>query len=591
MKGALSADSPEQRLQRLEGQLQELSEAVKLLTARLSALEGEELEAPAAPDNGEGAAPALVPELPAQGAVLNLLTQVGRSCLVLGGAFLVRSLTDSGVLAKPVGAAFGLAYAVAWLLLADRSASRGRRSSAAFLGITAVVIGYPLIAETSTRLPVFTPAGAATALTALTGLCFAIAWRRNLPLLAWAAAAAASLTAFALSFVSGAVEPFAFCLLAIGIASVWLGYGGAFHWIILRWPLAAAADVLVLWSALRLLPSETSAPEVSPHISSFLLLAFALPFFYTGSFALRTLARRRDVTAFEVLQTVAALAIGFGGAAAVVRHVQDAQPTLGASALTIGAGCYAIAFVFVERQQGRGRNFLFYATLALLLIVTGSALMVPGAPLGLFWGFLSLASAFFAMRFERVTLALHSAAYAAAAAWQTGLFRGCADAFTAPSDRPFAPLTAAGLVTIGVAAAGYFLLARQRPETRKIDARIPRIVLAVLVAAGCGALAVDELRGWTGGQPPGSDPGGLAALRTAVLAASAFLFAGARRRIALPELTGLVYAILALAALKLLFEDLPAGRASTLFVGFGFYGVALLVTPRLLRGAAALEVK
>ncbi|HYT33369.1 MAG TPA: hypothetical protein VEO37_12290, partial [Thermoanaerobaculia bacterium] len=452
MKGVLPAESLEQRLQRLEGQVQELSEAVHLLTARLSALEDKDLETPAAPDSSEVVAPALVPELPAQGVVLNLLTQVGRSCLVLGGAFLVRSLTDSGVFARPVGAALGLAYAVLWLLLTDRFAGRGRRSSAGFLGVTAVVIAYPLIAETTTRLPVFAPSGAALALTALTGLCFAIAWRRNFPLLAWAAAGAAALTAFALSLVTGAVEPFAACLLAIGIASVWFGYG-THHWHALRWPLAVAADVLVLWAALRLLPSETAAPESGAPISFFLWLAFALPFLYMGSFGLRTLARRRDVTAFEVAQTVAALAIGFGGAAAVVRHVQDAQPTLGASALTIGAGCYAIAFVFVERQQGRGRNFLFYATLALLLIVTGSALMVPGAPLGLFWGFLSLASAFFAMRFERATLAFHSAAYAAAAAWQTGLVRACADAFTAPSDRPFAPLTAAGLVTIGVAAA------------------------------------------------------------------------------------------------------------------------------------------
>lgn len=590
MKGVLPAESLEQRLQRLEGQLQELSEALRLLTARLSALEEEGLEAPAAPGEDEVAAPALVPEMPAQGVVLNLLTQVGRACLVLGGAFLVRSLTDSGVFARPLGAALGLAYAVAWLLLADRSAGRGRRSSAGFLGITAVVIAYPLIAETTTRLPVFSPSGAALALAALTGLCFAIAWRRNFSLLAWAAAAAAALTAFALSLVTGSVEPFAACFLAIGIATVWFGYG-THHWHTLRWPVAAAADVLVLWAALRLLPSEGPAPGPSPSISGFLWLAFALPFLYMSSFGLRTIARRRNVTAFEAVQTLAALAIGFGGAAAVARHVPDAQATLGASALAIGAGCYAVAFVFVERQQGRGRNFLFYATLALLLIVTGSALMISGAPLGLFWAFLSLASAFFAMRFERVTLALHSAAYAVAAAWQTGLVLACTDAFAAPSDRPFAPLTAAGLVTIAAAAAGYFLLARDRAKTRRIDARIPRIILAVLVAAGCGALAVDGLRGWTGGRPPGSDPGAVAALRTAVLAVSAFLFAGARRRIALPELTGLVYAILALAALKLLFEDLPSGRASTLFVGFGFYGVALLVTPRLLRGAAALDVK
>jgi hypothetical protein len=394
------------------------------------------------------------------------------------------------------------------------------------------------------------------------------------------------LTAFALSLVTRTVEPFAASLLAIGIASVWLGYS-ARGGLAPTWPLAAAADLLVLWSALRALPSETAAPESGPPISFFLLLAFALPFLYMGSFGLRNLSRRRDVTVFEIVQTIAALAIGFGGAAAVARHVQDAQPTLGASALIIGAGCYAVAFVFIERRQGRGRNFFFYATLALLLTLTGSALMGGGAPLGLFWGLLALASAFFAMRFVRLTLAVHCAAYAVAAAWQTGLLRASADAFGAPPDRAFAPMTTAGILTMGVAAAGFFFLSRKGEMAKNAGTRFPRFVLALLVAAGCGALAVGGLRGWTIGQPAGSDPGALAALRTAVLALAALLVAFARRRTALPELTGLVYAILMLATVKLLFEDLPRGRALTLFVGFAFYGAALLVTPRLLRGSVA----
>ena len=584
---ALNDEDLPHRLDRLEGQVQEVVETLALVRARLSALEGGGVETPAAPvapaEPAEAVEPGLSSELPSQGTVLNLLTQVGRSCLVLGGAFLVRTLTDSGVLARPTGAAVGLAYAVFWIWLADRSAARGNRSSAAFLGITAVVIAYPLIAETTTRLPVFSPSGAAAALAALTALFFAVAWRRSFPALAWAAAGAAALTACALSLVTGAVESFAASLLAIGIGSVWLGYS-ARGGIAPTWPLAAVADLLVLWSALRLLSSETATPESGRPISYFLFLAFALPFLYMGSFSVRNLARRREVTVFEIAQTIAALAIGFGGAVAVARHVQDAPPTLGTSALAIGAGCYAVAFVFIERRQGRGRNFFFYATLALLLTLTGSALMGGGAGLGLFWGLLALASAFFAMRFVRLTLALHCAAYAVAAAWQTGLLRASADAFGAPAERVFAPMTTAGILTIGVAAAGFVFLALKGEMAKHTGTRFPRFVLALLVAAGCGALAVGWLRG--AGQPAGSDPGALAALRTAVLALAALLVAFARRRTALPELTGLVYAILMLATAKLLFEDLPHGRALTLFVGFAFYGAALLATPRLLRGAA-----
>jgi hypothetical protein len=331
------------------------------------------------------------------------------------------------------------------------------------------------------------------------------------------------------------------------------------------------------------------ALESRPSLSFFLLLAFALPFLYMGSFAVRTLARRRGVTAFEVVQTVAALTIGFGGAILVARHVQDAQAALGASALVIAAGCYGVAFVFVERQQGHGRNFFFYATLALLLTLSGSALMAGGAILGFLWCALALASAILSRRFNRVTLAVHSAAYAAAVAWQTGSAGATIDAFMAPPARPWTTLTSAGLCTIVAAAACYVLLAREEGEANRAGERFPRLLLAVIVAFGGGAFAVGQLRDLVGGGAASSDPGAIAAARTAVLAAAAFLLAAIRRRAALPELAWLTYGVLSIGAAKLLVEDLPGGRPATLFVAFAFYGAALLAAPRLLRRALPLS--
>ena len=232
-----------------------------------------------------------------------------------------------------------------------------------------------------------------------------------------------------------------------------------------------------------------------------------------------------------------------------------------------------MAFVFIERRQGRGRNFLFYAALALLLTLTGSALMGGGAPLGLFWGLLALASAFFAMRFVRLTLAIHCAAYAVAAAWQTGLLRTSWEAFGAPAERAFAPLTTAGALTIGIAAACFGLSGPQGEMANNAGTRFPRSSLPFSSRPAAARSPSAGVRGWTGGQPAGSDPGAVAALRTAVLALAALLVAFARRRTALPELTGLVYAILTLATAKLVRRP-PAGRALTLFVGFAFYGAA-----------------
>jgi hypothetical protein len=55
------------------------------------------------------------------------------------------------------------------------------------------------------------------------------------------------------------------------------------------------------------------------------------------------------------------------------------------------------------------------------------------------------------------------------------------------------------------------------------------------------------------------------------------------------ELVWLVYPLLALAAQKLLFEALPAGRPLPLAIGFACLGVALLVAPRARKGRTASE--
>lgn len=570
----------EERLGKLEARLEGLAGSLARLEKRLSAVEGAGAEPEAASVSGAIEEPIAVPPLPRQGDVLNVLTEVGRSCLVLGGAFLVRALTDSGTLPRPLGAGLGLAYAVLWVFLAGRAASRGRAASGEFLGITAVIIAYPLVLETSTRMAIFTPAAAAAILAALTFLCLGAAWHRGLPLFAWAALAAAVAASFVLALVTRSVEPFAAALLAIGLACLWLAYSPR-PWRGLRWPAALAADLMVLWAALRLAPLEPPAPVSRPSLSSFLLLAFALPFLYLGSFAVRTLARRRNVVLFDAVQGIAALAVGYGGAALVVRYVQDAQPILGASAVVIAAGCYGVAFAFVERREGQGRNFLFYATLALLLTLSGSVLAVRGAALGVFWCVLAMAAAALGARFRRGTLAFHSAIYTLAAAVQTGFLAASFGALFASAARPWTPFGLSALGVLATAFVSYLLLARETEGAGKAAWQISRIALAATAAFGAGGLAVARLRG-----PVGEDPGSMAALRTGVLAIAALLLAAGRRKTGFAELAWLAYAVLALGAGKLLLEDLPEGRPATLFVAFVLYGAALLAVPRLLRRQA-----
>ena len=69
---------------------------------------------------------------------------VGRTLLVLAGAYVARALTDGRVVPAGVGVALGLAYAVFWQLRADREARAGRRESAVFHALASSLIAFPL---------------------------------------------------------------------------------------------------------------------------------------------------------------------------------------------------------------------------------------------------------------------------------------------------------------------------------------------------------------------------------------------------------------------------------------------------------------
>ena len=77
-----------------------------------------------------------------------LLTMSGRTVMVLGGAYALRALTESGRLPATAGVVLGIAYALSWLGVADRASSR-RPLSGSFHGLAAILIGLPLLCEAS----------------------------------------------------------------------------------------------------------------------------------------------------------------------------------------------------------------------------------------------------------------------------------------------------------------------------------------------------------------------------------------------------------------------------------------------------------
>ena len=78
-----------------------------------------------------------------------------------------------------------------------------------------------------------------------------------------------------------------------------------------------------------------------------------------------------------------------------------------------------------------------------------------------------------------------------------------------------------------------------------------------------------------------------ATLRTAVLVAGAMTAGWAGARWENPELSALLYPLMALGAYRLLMDDLRQDRTAALFLSLLVYGAALTVLPRLARRRTA----
>lgn len=578
------ADAPETydgRLERVEAALAAFDRRLRAVEARQAAAErgapGEAVEVGESVTPAEAAAagfgtPGVAPA--EQADLVGVLSLVGRTLMVLGGAYLLRALTETGRVPSGAGVVMGLAYALAWLVAADRAAGRARPLSGHFHGFAAVLIGLPLLWEASTRFGFLGAPASAAALTALTGVAFGVSWRRRLHGLAGAATLGAIATAVGLIGATGEVLPFAVFLVALGVATLWLGYERDWYW--LRWVAAFVANVVLLGLTSRALGTE---PRERPEavIAVLLLMLTA----YLVSFAARTLVRGRLVIVFEVVQTVAALAIGLGGALAVARASGAGVTALGVASLLIGAGCYAVAFAFVSRRQGLGANFYFYTTLALVLAVAGCGVLLRGATLGATFALLAVVTTWLGYRTGRVALTLHGAVYAAGAYMASGLLGTSMAALAGTPSGAWPTVSLAAWIALTAAVVCVFIPRPRQSEAPPSLVALPRVVMAVLGVTGVGGAVVSTVAPFVAGMPP--DPGVLATLRTTVVAAAAIVLALATHVPRLVELGWLLYPVLILGGLKLLVDDFRHSQAATLFVALALYGAALVLAPRLMK--------
>jgi hypothetical protein len=568
------------RTARLESTVAELRQAVLSLEQRLGALEtrAEAATTAGAAATSRASAPEAVAKNPYD--PIALLTLVGRLFLVLAGGFFLRAMTDSAVLAPPVGLSVGFAYAMVWLFFADRAGGRRQVPSAVFHALAAAMIAYPLLVEAATRFKVLGGTASSIAVAGLTAAMLFVAWHQRLRVVAWISVLGAIGTSAALLVQTGAVAPFACLLIALGVATLWFGY--ALGWWGLRWPAALAADVAVVGVTLRVLAPEQQDP---PQIA--LLLQFLLLGAYVSSIAIRTLVRGRNVVVFEVVQTIAALVVGFGGALYLTEVTGILPATIGLISLALGAASYGVAVVFLDRRKDKGTNVYYYTTLALLHVVAGFALILAQTWLGAVFALLAAIGALLWWRFGRSFMLVHCAAYLVAAGIVSGALGYCLRTIAASTDGPWS--LPSGVMLVVLATGGLsvgFAAARRNDKGDEIASGL-RVVIILVFFAAASACVTGFIAPLVGRLPDGSvDIGVLATVTTVVLSIATLLVAWIGRQPRFREWSWLVYPLLVGIGIKMAGQDFKHSRPATLFIAMALFGAALIVAPRLRRAAA-----
>jgi hypothetical protein len=250
-------------------------------------------------------------------------------------------------------------------------------------------------------------------------------------------------------------------------------------------------------------------------------------------------------------------------------------PALAALCLVCAAACYLVAFRLLDRDGCHGRNFYTYSTFAILLVVTGSRILLPDVPASIAWSVMAVAGA----ACPRLTLQVHGAIYlvlgltASHALQQTaGLLLG---------DRTWSVGDQWAIWMGAAATAICCLLGTDAPGWIARALRIARgAALVLLTAAATAGLLNFVYHAIFGAEATHAY---CATLRTAVIAAAALLLARFGR------LAPLIYPLMILGAWRLVTVDLHQEKNAALFLSLLLYGATLILLPRAARRPTVSE--
>ena len=495
---------------------------------------------------------------------------LGKGVLAIAGAYLLRAIAESGAAPRWIMLVMGIAYASAWLVWAVRSHRNSHFASVVF-GLTAATILPPLLWEGTVRFQALSAGFASAVLVGAVALSLALAWNEKLEAIPWIGTVAAVGTAMVLIVATHELRALTTALLAMALLTEAAACFG--RWLNLRAVTALAADLAVSLLGL-LMTSEEGVPATYRAMDAGELNAFcvALMLIYGGSVAVRGFVLRRKLTFTEVGQAVVAFTLAMWVSLRAT-HGGSAS-AMGAVFLVFGAVCYWGAlrrFTGADMRRNRRVSTIYAAA----LVLSGSFLLLKGDLLAVALSIAAMVSVAGFLRTKYLTLGIHGTFYLLAAGMVCGLFGYAGNAFagTVPAkpEWSFWMVAMAGLVSylLGSGASG--------EEWR---ARVLWVVPAAVVTSAASALAVAGIAGLRAVEFNASR---LSMVRTVVTCVAALGLGYSGSRWNRVELGWLAYAAIGLGGLKLLAEDLRFGNAMTLMVSLLFYGLVLILLPRLTR--------
>ena len=465
----------ETRLQALEEKVTRLGERVEQVEQQLAALPP---LVPAWPESGPH-----LPELPSAGVEMaRWVTLLGRSCVVLGGAFLIRALTDRGILPSGAGVALGLAFAATWVFFSHRAGARGATLSAGFHGVTAALIAYPLVLETTTRLGAMSTGVAALTLVGFTALLLGVSWRDRLGWLAWIGVLSCLLTT----------------LVLLGDDSGTSRAGRSA-------PRPGGRDLLARG------PSAMGRASVAPRPGSQSGHPSCRAHLHTAGARLLTLARRPvpgpGVFSDGGLRPSGGRVRGPPDAGGAGHWTGRSAPSVGRGRARLrscgGGGAHRVAARRVLRGVDRSStrqprlDLLFYASLSLGLLTFGVTLLTAGDLRGVLWSILALLTAFLGRRRHPGWFWWFAALLAVGASFSTALMGQSWQALVGHEPSHWLAMSPGSVTVLGLVVLTYVvtvppLPSGARPPTAAWS-RLPAAALLLLCSTGLATLVLAGL--------------------------------------------------------------------------------------------------